>query len=102
MLGTQMHGVRVSCSKAGSAQQLVRDHLVTMGVLAQDRELAVGKDEVQIRGLPGRTCPFKLVTELLLLTSDTERCFSGEVGLNKVNLTRNGLHEHQDPSRLGW
>jgi len=52
-LGTQMHGVRVSCSKAGSPQQLVRDHLVTMGVLAHSRELAMGKDTIQIHGLPG-------------------------------------------------
>jgi hypothetical protein len=46
-----------------SAQQLVRDHLVTVGILAQRRELAANKNVVQIRdlGIPSRASPFELI-----------------------------------------
>ena len=48
-----------------SAQQLVRDHLVTVGILAQRRKFAVSKDAIQIQGLPGLVCPVKLIAKLL-------------------------------------
>jgi hypothetical protein len=41
------------------------DHLVTVGILAQHRKLAVSKDAVQVQGLPGLVCPVELIPELL-------------------------------------
>jgi hypothetical protein len=42
-----------------AAQQLVRDHLLTVRILARRRQLAVSKNAVQIPGLPGLapSCP---------------------------------------------
>jgi len=48
-----------------SAQQLVRDHLVTVRILAQRRELVVSKNAVQIQCLPGLPCPVELMSKLL-------------------------------------
>lgn len=42
-----------ACIMQQEEQQFDRDHLVTVRVLAQDRKLAVGKEAIQIHGLPG-------------------------------------------------
>jgi hypothetical protein len=50
---------------ARSPQQLLRDQLMTVRVLAQLWEVAVGKNADQIQGLSGRICPVELIAELL-------------------------------------
>jgi len=47
---------------ARSPQQLVRDQLVTVRLLTQDREPAAGKDAIQIHGLRTRRGPFPAVS----------------------------------------
>jgi hypothetical protein len=60
----------VSCTECRSVvtwspQQLVHNLLVTLCVRAQRRGLAMGKDTIQIHGLPGRVGAFELIAELL-------------------------------------
>ena len=53
---------KLNSAVSWSAQQLVRDHLVTVGILAQGRVLAVGEKTVQIHCIPGGACPVELFT----------------------------------------